>query len=169
MARNLQKIQQMKEMLETRSPVLKSIQFQTAHQARRSDSDLSDFIEGIWGDYYQNTPRIQFTQDAFQFFGPKDHTHDMHVVAMIDGQIIGTFLSFPYNLQIDDKTFKGTTVTGLTTSPEFRGQKISQYLVLTMEECLIINNYDLLTFWLDNRKNQSGSSYNIYSSNRMRT
>jgi hypothetical protein len=93
----------------------------------------------------------------------------MHVVAIKDGQIIGTFLSFPYNLQTNDKIFKGSTVTGLTTAPEFRGQLISQYLVLTMEEQLFINNYDIATFWPDNRKNQSGSSYNIYGSNRMRT
>ena len=169
MARDKFLIEKAKSFLLKNNEVLSSLVVEPLCDSNVTVQQLSDFIEACWTRDYGSEGRIIFSPELIEFNIPDIKKDSISIVGKIDGHLVGVFLFFPMFYRIGEDVISSGIVTGLSTHEELRGKRVSQFLVLCIEENLINHEIGFAKFWLDDRHNTGGSSYQTYKKGKKRT
>jgi hypothetical protein len=163
MMRSKEDISRQLERLKEKNPRLNDVVV-----GRLSDiplDEVSGFIEANWTRYYRDEARISFSPEFLRF----NRVTDASRVLILDGKLVGTFLAIDAAYASERGSASGSYLTGLTTSEEHRGERLSQLAVLSVEHAIASRGDDFCIFWLDNRHAQQGSSFQTYRTRSKRT
>jgi len=88
-----------------------------------------------------------------------------------DERYIGCFLSFPRSYRQGDRAWLGTfsVISCLSIIPDVRGRGIAQLLALLIKEIDAKSDHSFSCYYLDQRKNGSGSSFQLWGTRQSRT
>jgi len=169
MSRDKDVVEKSKGFLLKNNEALRSLVVEPLCDSDITIEKLSDFIEACWKRDYGSEGRIIFSPEFIKFNIPDISKDRVSLVGIMDGNLVGAFLFFPMSYRMREEDVKGGIVTGLSTHDQLRGKRISQFLVLCIEERLIDNHIQFAQFWLDDRHDSEGSSYQTYRNEKKRT
>jgi hypothetical protein len=169
MARDKLIIEKSKNFLLKNNEGLRSLTIEPLCDSNVTVEQLADFIETCWTRDYGSEGRIIFSPEFIEFNIPDIKKDCISIVGKIDGQLVASFLFFPMNYRIGEAVIRAGIVTGLSTHEKLRGKRVSQFLVLCIEDNLINNQISFAKFWLDNRHHHEGGSYQTYKKEKKRT
>ena len=171
MARTSEIIAKQKEHLFSKHPDLHQLSVLEVRHAPFSYEEISAFIEVCWRQDYTNEARLVFSPSFLAFNQSKGKPADRSLLAVTksENEIQGFFCIIPLCFAKENVLQSASLVTGLSCRSNHRGSGISQYLVLETEERIVKNNEEYGLFWLDQRHQQQGGSFQVYGKDRMKT
>jgi hypothetical protein len=168
MIRTLEDLNRQKETLFQKHPNLRDLRIVKLQEAGWDYRRLSDFIESCWRDYYRpEESRMIFSPEFLEWQMP-----ELQGICALDqdGRYIGCILSFPRSYSQDNRMNLETfsVISCLSIVPNVRGSGIAQLLSFLIQEIDAKRGYSFSCSYLDQRKNSSGSSFQLWGTRKSR-
>ncbi len=158
----LKHIREAKARLVRKHPELETLELCTLSESGLSHEAVSEFIEKCWQHDYADQSRINFSPEFLAYNLPDPGQDEISMVARNNRCIAGIVLGFPIYLMHRNEIMECVIGTGLSTLPDFRGQGLSQLLVLSVDRKAFLKGSRHMFTWFDGRHSWNGSSYEVF-------
>ena len=150
--------------LRRRHPELAEATVRPLCEAGLSYESLADFLQEHWRAYYGAEAHIAFSSEFLRLvLGPIESARTSYT-AWCGDALVAVILGADVALcGAENRLWRGTLTTGLTTASAHRGKGYSQFVYLRYLNALIAAGMQFSLGWLDADRTQSGTSYRVHT------